>query len=140
MCRYAPTHTYSNNPPCICSPDCCICTAGYVIGCHQTTQRTLCHRPVNDLPDQGYCTCGGKHSPSEAVVSTCVMLRSMTAGSRRNLIMASFCLKTPLMRFRADPAFIVLGDPLLLVCLLSHCCALKSCSVQKLKYAAIKSC
>lgn len=30
-------------------------------GCHQTThQRTLCHRQVNNSPDQGYCTGGGK--------------------------------------------------------------------------------
>lgn len=73
MCRYAPTYTprKKKNHLCICSPDCCICTA--VIGCHQTTQRTLCHTPVNDLPVQGYCTCGGKHSPPEAVVQTCTL-------------------------------------------------------------------
>lgn len=52
-----------------------------VIGSHQTTQRTLCHRFVNNLLDQGYCTCGGKHSPPEAVMQTYTLCNLMIHAS-----------------------------------------------------------
>lgn len=42
----------------------------HIIGCLQSPG-CLCHMLlVNDLPEQGYCTCGGKHSPTEAFIQT----------------------------------------------------------------------
>lgn len=43
------------------------------------------------------------------------------------------------MRFSTHPAIIVLGGPLLAVCLLSYCCACKSSSLLKLRYIALKA-
>lgn len=50
--------TFPNPPSCVCLLHELALFSGY----HQTTRRTLCHRAINDLLKQGYCTCGDKHS------------------------------------------------------------------------------